>query len=268
MAKEKKTAKPETKGACFVIMEIGAEGSAERLRSDEVFGDIIEPAVKEAGYAPVNRADHIAEPGKITAQIIEKLITVPMVVVDLTGLNPNVIYELGVRHSTGKPVVQIMEQVDKLPFDLYDVRTIPFARNIRKAKQAIEAITKYILSLDGKAYEHPFAPVLQMISLRESGKPESAILADIMKEIQIMRSDVAQLAGTDRELWRGLRHGSLPKVGQKAAAGDVQSLVHRLSSVMAKLQGESPEVPLTVTPPPEFPEPPPKPGPPNDVPAA
>jgi hypothetical protein len=45
-------------------------------------------------------------------------------IADLTGGNPNVLYEVGIRHAVGKPCVQIIENGHKIPFDVADIRTL------------------------------------------------------------------------------------------------------------------------------------------------
>jgi hypothetical protein len=83
---------------CFVIAPIGTEGSDVRVRSDQVLKHIITPAARECGYEPI-RADQISEPGLITSQVIQHIVQDPLVIADLTGRNPNVFYELAVRHA-------------------------------------------------------------------------------------------------------------------------------------------------------------------------
>ena len=92
---------------CFIIAPIGAEDSEIRKRSDTVFKHIIEPVAQECGYKPI-RADHISDPGIITDQIIEHIVKDPLGIVDLTGHNANVFYELAIRHATRKPSVQMI----------------------------------------------------------------------------------------------------------------------------------------------------------------
>jgi len=125
---------------CFVICPIGEEGSSIRNHSDLTLNYIIEPVVKNFGYKAL-RADHINEPGKITNQIIDQIVESSLVIADLTEYNPNVFYELAIRHIVKKPYIQMMRSDQKVPFDIYDVRTIPFDINIEqgtKAKQMLE----------------------------------------------------------------------------------------------------------------------------------
>jgi hypothetical protein len=72
----------------------------------------------------VLRADQIDNPGLITAQVIEHLLRSRLVVADLSFHNPNVFYELAIRHATGKPTVLVCRNEDPLPFDIADVRTV------------------------------------------------------------------------------------------------------------------------------------------------
>jgi hypothetical protein len=113
----------EAKKTCFVIAPIGSKGSDTRARSDQVLKYIIRPAARQCGYQ-VERADQLSKPGIITFQIIQKLVEAEIVVADLTDHNANVFYELAIRHVLGKPVVQLLQAGQSLPFDVAPSRTI------------------------------------------------------------------------------------------------------------------------------------------------
>lgn len=108
---------------CFYITPIGDEGSEHRKHSDGFLGSIVEPALEHLGLKVI-RADAIDKPGTITRQIIEYLLRSRLVIADLSFHNPNVFYELAIRHAARLPVVQIIRSVDRVPFDLNQVRTI------------------------------------------------------------------------------------------------------------------------------------------------
>lgn len=93
------TSKQKEKKVCFVIAPIGEEESETRKRSDQVLKHIITAPVEGLGYEVI-RADKISEPGIITSQIIEYIVDADLVVADLTERNPNVFYELALRHAT------------------------------------------------------------------------------------------------------------------------------------------------------------------------
>lgn len=89
--------------------------------------EVFEPACATFGMAPV-RSDRIAESGDINDQIFTYLRDADVVIADLSHANPNVMYELGLRHSRpGKITIQIGEY-GQLPFDVTTIRTTQFNR--------------------------------------------------------------------------------------------------------------------------------------------
>lgn len=72
----------------------------------------------------VKRADQIDKPGTITKQIIEYIYKSKLVIADLSYHNPNVFYELALRHAFRLPTVQLIRKSDRIPFDLNQIRTI------------------------------------------------------------------------------------------------------------------------------------------------
>jgi hypothetical protein len=111
--------------SCFVIAPIGEDGSEVRQRSDWVLESIIRPAVEPLGYRPI-RGDQISEPGDVMRQVVERVVNDPLVVADLTGSNPNVLYELALRHATGKRPILLIRRGEKPPYDIYGERRIEF----------------------------------------------------------------------------------------------------------------------------------------------
>jgi hypothetical protein len=107
----------------FYVTPIGSDGSAQRKHSDLFLSTLVEPAL-ESFELKVVRADGIDKPGTITKQIIELLLKARLVIADLSFHNPNVFYELAIRHMTRKPVVQLIQKSDSIPFDVSQMRTI------------------------------------------------------------------------------------------------------------------------------------------------
>ncbi len=110
---------------CFVISPIGTEGSVIREHADDVFDYIIKPAMDECGIEPF-RSDHLQEPGKITDQVFREILTCDLSIAVLTGQNPNVYYELAVAHAASRPVIVLIEKGEPLPFDIRDIRCVPY----------------------------------------------------------------------------------------------------------------------------------------------
>jgi hypothetical protein len=78
----------------------------------------------EAFQLKVVRADSIDKPGIITRQIIEYIMRSRLVIADLSFHNPNVFYELALRHAVKLPIVQLIRISAKVPFDVNQMRTI------------------------------------------------------------------------------------------------------------------------------------------------
>lgn len=108
---------------CFYITPIGQENSEHRKHSDMFLNCVVEPALREIGLKVI-RADHIGKPGMIGVQVVEHVIKSRLVIADLSYHNPNVFYELCLRHVCGLPTVQIIRAMDEMPFDLQQFRTI------------------------------------------------------------------------------------------------------------------------------------------------
>jgi hypothetical protein len=102
---------------------IGDEGSEQRKHSDLFLSSLVEPAVSELSLRVV-RADQIGQQGLITAQIIEHIRCSRLVIVDLSFLNPNVFYEMALRHACKLPIVHIIRKTDQIPFDVSQSRCI------------------------------------------------------------------------------------------------------------------------------------------------
>lgn len=186
MAKEPKT--------CFVIAPIGHEGSETRERSDKILKHVVKPVAENLGYVAV-RADEIDEPGIITAQVIQHVVDDPMVVADLTGWNPNVFYELALRHTLKMPAVHIIEAGEKIPFDVAGSRTIQVDhRNLDSVEACKDQLSNQIKSVqrDASLVDNPISVSVELQELRQSGNPLEKSTAEIISMLQEVRSLVIQ----------------------------------------------------------------------------
>jgi hypothetical protein len=113
MANEKKT--------CFVIIGFGPKTDFETgnvFDLDKTFDNLIKPAFDEL---EINcfRAKEIRHSGNIDVPMYEWILKADLVVADISTLNPNALYELGVRHALRpNSTIVISEDQTKYPFDL------------------------------------------------------------------------------------------------------------------------------------------------------
>jgi hypothetical protein len=147
---------------CFYITPIGDDDSEERKHSDLFLSSIVEQALSGFGLDVV-RADQIGEPGMITSQVMEHILRARLVVADLSYHNPNVFYEMALRHATKLPMVQICRKKDRLPFDVNQVRTITIDTSDiytlipRLETYRSEIATQVRAALDGQGASNPIS---------------------------------------------------------------------------------------------------------------
>ncbi|MEA2564180.1 MAG: hypothetical protein QOH06_5684 [Acidobacteriota bacterium] len=109
---------------CFVIMPFSDTLSCKREEWTEIFEQIIRPSVEDCRQRfSCIRSNPIQ--GSIIEDILDNLNRADLVVADLTDRNPNVFYELGVRHSLRDATILIAQRIDDIPFDLrhYAIQT-------------------------------------------------------------------------------------------------------------------------------------------------
>lgn len=180
---------------CFVISPIGSEESDTRERADTVFGDVIEEVVGDFGYTSM-RADHISEPGIITNQVIEHVVESELVIADLTGKNPNVFYELAVRHAHQKPVIQLINKDEDIPFDVATQRTINIdLGDFATTNRAQEQITEQIQEIEENDFqvENPVSVAGKIRELRQSEEPEKQTLAEFTETLNEINSKMRSI---------------------------------------------------------------------------
>lgn len=128
----------------------------------------------------------MANSGLITKTIIEQIISADLVIADLTGNNPNVFYELAIRHSYRKPAIQIIKGDIEIPFDVSNMRTISYDTTLsgaNLAKKEIEAMLKAIEN--GESVHNSISEVSALLNLSENSTEENAeILSTLLLEVQ------------------------------------------------------------------------------------
>jgi len=119
-----------TKGAeqCFVVMPFGVKpvpnGGGRTYDFDKVYRVIMERAIRQAGLEPI-RADHRKGGNLIHTDMFKDLRDRPVVLADLSLDNPNVFYELGIRHVMSPTGTVLMCCAgSNLPFDVKLSRVI------------------------------------------------------------------------------------------------------------------------------------------------
>ncbi len=152
---------------CFVLMPFGKKlDAAGRVTNfDAVYEKVIAPAVAKAGLEPI-RADEEKIGGTIHKPMFERLMLCHYAVADITGANPNVFYELGIRHAMRpRSTVIVFGEGTVLPFDIALVRGISYKTDGLGEPVApettIEAIASQLIAARGNP--HDDSPIFQLI---------------------------------------------------------------------------------------------------------
>lgn len=113
--------------------------------SDDVWHQVIQPAVKESNMMAV-RADDLYG-ANIMEDVWQSILKAAIIICDTTGRNPNVFYELGIAHTLGKKVVLLTQNIKDIPFDLQAYRHIKYDTTLSGGNQLKEDLKKHIAEL-------------------------------------------------------------------------------------------------------------------------
>ena len=168
---------------CFVIGQIGGDGSPERNDADWVLAGIVRPALEgEPFNYDVVRGDE-GPPGQISIQIVEAILDADLIVADLTGYNANAFYELGIAHMAEKPVIHMMKKGNPLPFDNKDYRTLFWDReNPTDLNAAAEGLAKHAEAVDKPDFKvsNPITMARGVRNFSESADPQQRVIASLI----------------------------------------------------------------------------------------
>lgn len=151
----------------FVAMPIKEAGSPEYLHFRALYDDVIHPCLEAAGFVPV-RADDIQETGAVTKDIIGRLAEADLVVADLTDLNPNVFYELGIRHALrGSGTIMMLDRARTrgLPFDVMPYRAILFESDVSGIAKLRSELKTLAAGVPRRSAEHRDSPVHDAVAV-------------------------------------------------------------------------------------------------------
>lgn len=114
---------------CFVIMPYGSKAdpvNGVTIEFDAVYNELIWPAVTGLGLQCV-RSDQVSEAGLIQQDMIRHILDADLAIVDITLANPNVMYELGVRHTAKRSGTIIVRQTGShIPFNISGMRAMDY----------------------------------------------------------------------------------------------------------------------------------------------
>lgn len=201
--REKNDNIPQADKMCFIITPIGNSNSAIYRHINGVIRSVIRPCLEKAGFTKIKAAHEINELGSINTQVITSILDADLVVANLTGTNPNVMYELCLRHAIAKPVIHICEEGTDLPFDIKDSRTI-FYRNdmlgVDELKEALETMLREIdYTKDYKDNPIYNARAIDSIMKEDGGENSTSVIMSMLNKVI---STVNRIEANDKQKQR------------------------------------------------------------------
>ncbi len=182
------------KKCCFVIAPIGRDNSDVRRETDGLSDAALIPVLQDKYTVEV--AHRIDASGSITRQVMEHLLQDDLVIAVLTRFNPNVMYELGVRHAAAKPVIVLAEEGPRLPFDLAAERTILYRNDLKGGIDIRDRLKRALVHAESG--DEPDNPVtrassgLAVLAETNPEDPNSYIIERLdrmERQIGLLRSD-------------------------------------------------------------------------------
>lgn len=114
---------------CFVIMPFGLKTdpqTGDQVDLDATYRDLIEPTISHLGLKCI-RSDKVSQAGLIHKEMLDHIVNSDVAIVDITTGNPNVMYELGVRHAARKSgTIIIRQKGSRLPFNISGMRAMDY----------------------------------------------------------------------------------------------------------------------------------------------
>ncbi|MGH3828954.1 MAG: macro domain-containing protein [Pseudonocardiaceae bacterium] len=192
---------------CFVIMPFGEQTGADGklINFDDVYQELFLEPVGSLGF-DVIRCDEIATAGSIHKDMFTHIAMDDLALVDITTANPNVFYELGVRHAL-KPSITVLtkHRGTKVPFNIQGQRVIEYPSETGSWAASRAEIRDFIAN--GLRENEPDSPIFTI--LQDARKDWKRERIDSLKEhpyrlrkhpqrrIHVITGDIREWPGID-----------------------------------------------------------------------
>lgn len=228
---------------CFIITPIGEVGS-ETYKNITGIIESIRPILKDEGFSDIKAAHEICNSGSINNQIVHRIMNDELVIANLSDNNPNVMYELCLRHVVAKPIIHICQVGTKLPFDIYNLRTIFFENT---AYGIIDLKSKLQNFLDNINYAEKNSdnPIYAALTMEKELLPEASdyqiyLLKKILERLRGVTFDLNEdnFGYIDFNRTPAMTEVTICYEGLRIANTDISSVFAKLEDKLKELQLE------------------------------
>ncbi|WP_297324996.1 TRAFs-binding domain-containing protein [Nitrosomonas sp.] len=176
----------------------GTAGPVQEIDFDRIYNDLVKPAILQAGLEPLIESEERAG-GSIHKTMYEKIILCEFCIADLTNLNPNAYYELGMRYAV-KPFTTIPIIASShfpLPFDIASDRTFIYNVdenfNLSNKQNDIDALVKKLqYAKQNRATDSPLYDLINGIAFQNSVAHEKTdVFRDKVQYDEVIKKELA-----------------------------------------------------------------------------
>lgn len=184
----------EPQRECFIVGVIGKPDTEQRIHADWFIDGIVSPVFKEHFQDfKVIRADRMNTPGIITSQIIDKLLSARLVIADMSFLNANAFYEIGIRHMAGLPIIHAHREGEPIPFDVSTFLSMPYSlaqhQHVEAAKASLRLLVDNVLA-ENYTVENPVTQARGRAKFAETATPADKLLE---QELETLKARMVKL---------------------------------------------------------------------------
>lgn len=184
--------------SCGIVMPIASMGDYTEAHWSDVY-NIIKEAVTLSGYE-ARLVSESKDSTVIPKSIVQNLYDDDIVICDVSGKNPNVMFELGMRLAFDKPVVLIKDTTTGYSFDTSTIEHLSYPRDLRyseiqrfKAKLAEKIVATYKASQEQgyRSFLSNFATI-KIARLEQTTLSESEVLETILYKLDQVESKLKE----------------------------------------------------------------------------
>lgn len=238
----------------------GCEGRAAKVTSvnfQDVYEFIILEAIDKVNTAiasqglkiQVTRGEDLAQGGNIVSQFLQQICRAEITITDVTGLNPNVLLEYGIRLSVRDSLnLLLCHRGVMLPIDIADQRFIEYTQEPAGIKQAREEIVRAIqhslptlLQETPESVQNLFRRTVEVATgrhlerrLTQAFAPSAELTADLANELQRLAGATPKLRDRCWNFLEGLAATLIADALGRERAIEIYSLLARLDGFREK----------------------------------
>lgn len=227
MAKDQvSSAEEKALDPCGIIMPIASFGEYDAQHWNEV-RVILERAITRSKFRPAPVWER-SETDIIQGRIVRNLYDYEVVVCDISGLNPNVMFELGLRLAFKKPVVIVVDDETKIPFDTNVIEHIIYNRGLHFQKteafidRVSDKITNIVQMCQGGSYV-AYIDALGAFSTFEPNPQKVEFDQFVLDKLEQISANISRLRRDQdwsRSLLNSIRHQAPNALAAFGSASD------------------------------------------------